>query len=231
MLESETHEAALAGLRASFDAERISLAATAQARTEELDRVRRAFEHEREEFAAGIKLRDRELTGLRDELTATRADSEAEIDALKAKLAALEAKRAELRSAFDRISDLRIQTAGAAERTASSTPPRLLAAEPVLPLAPSSDRPLAPDEASTLVPKATLQQARAQFEYLAKDCTRRGDIATQVMCELGAYTLELALDAGDRVPSHVPVGEVALGILSPDSAPVAAAEQRLAAGS
>ena len=57
-----------------------------------------------------------------------------------------------------------------------------------------------------------LRQARAQFEYLAKECIPRGDIASQVMCELAAYTMDLAL-IGSQPPRR-PVDEVALSILA-----------------
>jgi hypothetical protein len=64
------------------------------------------------------------------------------------------------------------------------------------------------------VPKETLRQARAQFEFLARECVRRGDVATQAMCELGAHTMDQALVAVET--SHPsPVGEVALSILGP----------------
>jgi hypothetical protein len=59
-----------------------------------------------------------------------------------------------------------------------------------------------------------LRQVRAQFEYLAREFMPRGDIASQVMCELGAYTMDLALLAG-REDNHLSVGEVARSILAP----------------
>jgi hypothetical protein len=62
-----------------------------------------------------------------------------------------------------------------------------------------------------MVPKEMLRQARAQFEFLARECIRRGDVATQAMCELGAHSIDLALDGEQRPPS---VGE-ALDILGP----------------
>ena len=46
-----------------------------------------------------------------------------------------------------------------------------------------------------MVPKATLRQARSQFEYFAHEFTGAGDVASQVMCELGAFTMDLALGA------------------------------------
>jgi hypothetical protein len=156
------------------------------------------FEREREEFAAALKTAEQSFADLRlvfeyeraelqsqlragdDELEAFRVASRRESDELQAKVASLEFKRAEKRSAD---------------------------------LSPSGDRDLIVDEANAVVPKATLRQARAQFEYLARQCISRGDIASQVMCELGAHTMDEVLTAGaskDR-PS---AGEVVLSILS-----------------
>ena len=67
-----------------------------------------------------------------------------------------------------------------------------------------------------MVPKATLRQARAQFEYLANEFTGGEEVASKVMCELGAVSMEVALGAG-RKNDHVPVGEVALSILASSS--------------
>jgi hypothetical protein len=69
------------------------------------------------------------------------------------------------------------------------------------------------DQASAVVPKETLRQARAQFEFLARESIRRGDIATQAMCELGAHTLQLAL-AADESADASPISQMALSILS-----------------
>ena len=75
-----------------------------------------------------------------------------------------------------------------------------------------------------VVPRATLRQARSQFEYLANEFTGAGDVASQVMCELGAFTMELALGSGRKADPH-PVGDVALSILaSPGSAAPVGAE-------
>jgi hypothetical protein len=63
------------------------------------------------------------------------------------------------------------------------------------------------------VPKETLRQARAQFEFLARECLLRGDVATQAMCELGAHAMQLAL-AGDESADASPIGRMALNILS-----------------
>ncbi|MFZ2159553.1 MAG: hypothetical protein WAV72_26005, partial [Bradyrhizobium sp.] len=91
-------------------------------------------------------------------------------------------------------------------------------AEPQPALTPLGTRNLAVDEADVVVPRATLRQVRSQFEYFANEFTGAGDVASQVMCELGAFTMELALGAGRKADPH-PVGDVALSILaSPGSA-------------
>jgi hypothetical protein len=127
----------------------------------------------------------------------------------------LEAKRAELRSAFERISDLRNQTTGGQGGADRSVPGKPGLDPDAMPLSAQRDeRDLIVGETNAVVPKATLRQARAQFEYLAKECTPRRDIALQVMCELGAYTMDLALTAGGETHS-LPAGEVALSILAP----------------
>jgi DNA repair exonuclease SbcCD ATPase subunit len=198
----EAHEAAMAGLRAAFDREREALTATAAARGQELDQ----FRGERENLQAQLKVRG-------DELAALRVVSDREQAALRAKISALEAKRAELRSAFDRIGDLRSQTneTHGGEGFAARKPE--VEAETSLIPAQSGNRDPAVAEGDAVVPKATLRQARAQFEYLAKECIPRGDIASQVMCELAAYTMDLAL-IGSQPPGHLPVDEVALSILA-----------------
>jgi chromosome segregation ATPase len=226
-------EAELAELRTALDGEREALKATEEGHGGELDGIRGAFEREREELTAKFKtlevamseLRlgfDRERDELRsqlkareDELAAVRADSEREGDELRAKVAGLEARRAELRAAFERISDFRNQTVEHRDAAAGPTPGAGHEGE----ASPQPDGDTA----------RALRQARAQFEYLARECIRRGDIASQVMCELGAYTVHRALTAGARTAGtgadHLPVGEMALGILaSPDSSPAVVVE-------
>ncbi|QWG13658.1 hypothetical protein KMZ29_02675 [Bradyrhizobium sediminis] len=220
--KSQAHQDALAEIRGAFDRERQALNAAAEARGKELDQLRqqlaeqararetelsefrRDFAHERDDLAARLK-----VSG--DELAALRIVSEREHEALRAKVASLEAKRAELRSAFDRISQLKNQTVepqDGAGRAVSAAPG---------PEAPSRPA-LAVGEADVVVPRATLRQVRSQFEYLANEFTFAGDVASQVMCELGAFTMELALGAG-RKADPLPVGDVALSILaSPGSA-------------
>jgi len=230
----QTHEEAKAELGAAFDRERAGLKAMMEQVAGELAELRFASERERDELEAKIKAGDQSLAELRaafdrerndlkakltvrdDELAALRVVSRRETDALLAKVAALEAKRTELRSAFDRISDLRVQTVGPQGIADQAFPGKsaLEAEAAAPPLAQWSDPDPGIGDANTVVPKTTLRQARAQFEYLAREFIPLGDIASQVMCELGAYTMDLALVAG-RQTDHLPVGEVALSILAP----------------
>ena len=203
----EAHNRVVADLRSAFDQERQALEATIEERGNELNQHRLAFVRER----AGLLA---QLAASGDELEVLRAASRRECDELRAKVASLEFKRTELRSAFQRISDLRNQTIEHHEGIDPSVPgkPGL---DPAAPLPEQwGDQDLAAAEGSAVVPRTTLRQARAQFEYLAKECISRGDIASQVMCELGAYTINLALLA-DKEADSQPASEVALSILAP----------------
>jgi DNA repair exonuclease SbcCD ATPase subunit len=233
-------ESELSELRAAHDREREALQSTLEARAEELDQLRRVLEREREDYAAKLKTREAELDQLRvssereraelqvqlkvrtDELAALRIVSDREQDALRVKVASLEAKRVELRSAFDRIGALRDQTnENPAAASAISGRPGLEAKASQL-AAPRAELDPAVGESNAVVPKTTLRQARAQFEYLAKEFIPLGDIASQVMCALGAYTMDRAL-IGSQQPDHLPVGEVALRILGPSGSALPAA--------
>lgn len=219
-------------LTAAFDGERAGFAAVVERRGEEFDQIRRelaeqskahelelsqlrlGFAGERHDLAARLKVSS-------DELATLRVVSERERDALIAKVAGLEAKRAELRSAFDRIADLKNQTNESQDGAGPSIPAMSEPdgeTEARSNATPPGERNRAVGEADVVVPRATLRQARSQFEYLANEFTGSGDVASQVMCELGAFTMELALGSG-RKADPLAVGDVALSILaSPGSA-------------
>lgn len=232
---SAAHEEALNGLRMAFDQKREALQATLEARVEECDQLRRELERQREDGEARLATRELEHAELRlgfdrerdelqarikardDELATFRMASEREQDALKEKVSALEAKRAELRSAFDRINTLRdqaIMPQARADAAATARPAAGAEAAP-LPVLPNGQG-AAAGQTNAVVPITTLRQARAQFEYLAREFIPLGDIASQVMCELGAYTMDMAL-IGGQPNEHLPVGEVARSILKPVS--------------
>lgn len=231
--KSAAHEEALAGLRTAFDQKREALQATLETRVEECDQLRRDLEREREDSAAKLAARESELSELRlafdrervdlqaqvkahgDELATFRMVSEREHDALREKVAALEAKRAEIRSAFDRINSLGNQTIVPQAGAESAVRPAFGAEITPLP-AQRNGLEATAGEANAVVPKTTLRQARDQFEYLAREFIPLGDIASQVMCELGAYTMDMALVSA-QPNDHLPVGEVARSILAPVS--------------
>ncbi len=236
----QAREAEVSELRGNLDRERGELAAVVERRGEELGQLRQqlaeqakahelelsqlrlGFAGERHDLAARLK-----VSG--DELAALRVVSERERDALLAKVSALEAKRAEIRSAFDRIADIKNQANGSqegAEHSIAAIPGQEAEAEARSnPAQPGGRNPVV-GETDVVVPRATLRQARSQFEYLAHEVTGSGDVASQVMCELGAFTMELALGYG-RKADPLPVGDVALSILaSPGSATPAGAETR-----
>ena len=224
----QSRETELSELRDGLDREHEALKAALEGR-EELDRLR----GEREDALARSRVCEGELSALRvvcerervelqvqfkaqaDEFAAFRIASERERDELEAKLASLEATRAEFRAAPDRIDDLQpIEPQGSADRAVPAKP-RLDAEANPLP-AQRGEGDAVVGEANALVPKTTLRQARAQFEYLAKQFIPLGDIASQVMCELGAYTMDLALTAGQKTDRFL-VDEVAFGLLAPSA--------------
>lgn len=212
-IKSEAHEKVLAGFRAAFDHDRDALMATAKLRSQELEELRRSSEGEREKFHSELKARH-------DELETLRAGSRRESGELQARVAHLEAKRGELRSALGRISDLRNQATKPFEvaEIAGAAKPGPEAGANAETARPDDRNPLI-GETNAVVSKAALRQARAQFEYLARECVLRGDIASQVMCELGAYTLDIALSSRGTT-DQLPVSAVALNILaSPGSTP------------
>ena len=215
--EAQAHEQPLAQLRDASDRERESLSATIAARDEELGQLRETLQGEREQSAQKLQALEAKLAELqlgfgreREELQSRlsssegliatlRSDAERDSEWMQARISALETQRVELRAALDRIGDLQTQAASPDHSAPSHS---IAAVHPE------------PDENSALVPIATLRHARAQFEYLAQESIRRGDVATQVMCELSAHTLERVLNEVDRA-EHSSAGKIALSILEP----------------
>jgi len=52
------------------------------------------------------------------------------------------------------------------------------------------------DESIAVVPVASLQLARTQFDYLAKGFASSGDVVSQTICEIGASAIDKALAGG-----------------------------------
>jgi chromosome segregation ATPase len=188
-----------AEVRLAFDHERDELAARLQAREKQETALRLAFDRERDALNAQLKARG-------DELDALRVTSTRESDALREKVAGLEAKRLELRAAFDRISQLRDQNAEPRDGAGRSGPQQ--GAEPNPQSGQPAERNRLVGETDAVVPKATLRQIRAQFEYLANEFTGAGDVPSRVMCELGAFTMDAAL-GDDRKADPLPSTTVA----------------------
>ena len=217
--QSQAHEGAVAELRVAFDQDRLALMAAADVSAKEIEQQRRVYERERVELSAELKRREQEIVELRsgferereemqsqlksreDALAALRGESGRESASLRGQIETLEAKRAELRSSFERISQLRVEPEQQALDGFDLAP------------AVSGDRHLLTDRTSAVVPKETLRQARAQFAFLAEECIRRGDVATQAMCELGAHSMQQALIADEGADAS-PIGQMALSILS-----------------
>jgi chromosome segregation ATPase len=200
--DQDDRDGILAELRDSFDQEREAFKATIEERINELSR---AFELER----TGLLV---ELKASGDELAAVRDASRREHDEFQAKIVSLESERDEIRAAFERIGDLQNQTIEqdvGIDGTETDRPDWNVQLSPAL----EAERDHVASEGDAVVPRATLRQARAQFEYLAKECVRRGDIASQVMCELGVHILDQALSAGGGVDDP-PIGEMAASILA-----------------
>jgi hypothetical protein len=58
------------------------------------------------------------------------------------------------------------------------------------------------DESIAVVPVASLELARTQFDYLAKGFASSGDVVSQTICEIGASAIDKALD-GNTPPKDV----------------------------
>jgi len=52
------------------------------------------------------------------------------------------------------------------------------------------------DESIAVVPVQSLRTARTQFDYLANGFASKGDVVSQMICEIGARALDKALDDG-----------------------------------
>ena len=213
---SQAHESALTELRTAFDQDRLALMAAADVSAKEVDQQRRVFERERAEIVAELKRREDEAAELRlafereREALQSRFKSREEELLHHAPIPKVNPQPFANRSRRSRSSGPSCGRASSGSASCASSPNAGRSIRlPVL----SSDANSPADGASAVVPKETLRQARAQFEFLAKECLRRGDVATQAMCELGAHAMQLAL-AGDESADASPIGRMALNILS-----------------
>jgi hypothetical protein len=136
---------------------------------------------------------------------------QAECDELNEKIFRLEAGRPQPRPGFansnDRYHAIEAQTATEDDPDATPVFENLTGLSPK-----QRSSGVAAGEPSALVPKSTLRQARAQFEFLAREFVPLGDIASRVMCELAANAMEIALHSR-RQQGHPDAGEIARSIL------------------
>jgi chromosome segregation ATPase len=204
-------EAELAGLGEAVSRERDGFGTKSAAHQAALAELRAAFDAERLALKTKLDARDKELDQLRRVY-------EREREELAAKLKLREAELSELGLAFDRAqSELRSRKSAGEDELAAPRADSERERDALREKVAAVPQAIAPDESYAVVPKAALQRARAQFEYLANECIRRGDIPSQVMCELGVHALDRALTA-DEEPAHLPVREAALDILAPSEA-------------
>ena len=187
---SQANDNATTELRARFDQERRELMAAADVAAREMEQQRRVFERGQQQSAAEIKRQQEEIVELRLAFDRERFELQSQLASREVELGAFRAGAGLVREGADRNEPRAYQAPGLVGGSKLSV-----------------------DKTSAVVPKETLRQARAQFEFLAKECLRRGDVATQAMCELGAHAMQLAL-AGDESIDASPIGRMALNILS-----------------
>jgi hypothetical protein len=145
-----------------------------------------------------------------------RADAlQAKCDALDEKIVRLEARWPQLRSVSG-SSNGRNRTIEAQAATEADIDATLMSESPSVSSANGRSSDAAAAEAGALISESTLRQARAQFEFLAREFVPLGNIASQVMCELAANAMDAALHSRQR-KNHPAAGEIAQSILDTQS--------------
>jgi len=147
-----------------------------------------SFQEQQDDHARNLELREvAELAS--DNLVA-------EVNALKAHIAELEAKAEKERTDFaEETSRLSALSEEARAKIAESND-RLLRVNAEIE-EPRNPPPAAIDESIAIVPIESLQLARTQFGYLARDFAKNGDVVSLTICEIGARAIDKAL-AGDK---------------------------------
>jgi hypothetical protein len=119
----------------------------------------------------------------------------AEVHSLKAQLAESEAKAEAERNYFAEESHRLAALADEAKGMVAESNDRLLRVNAEIEVL-RNPPPLVIDESIAIVPIESLQLARTQFGYLARDFAKNGDVVSQTICEIGARAIDKAL-AGD----------------------------------
>ena len=146
------------------------------------------FQEQQHEHARNLELR---------EVAEVASDNlVAEVNALKAHIAELEAKAEKERTDFaEETSRLSALSEEARAKIAESND-RLLRVNAEIEELRNPPQ-AAIDESIAIVPIESLQLARTQFGYLARDFAKNGDVVSLTICEIGARAIDKAL-AGDK---------------------------------
>ena len=158
-----------------------------------------SFREQQEDHAKNLELREvAELASdnLVAEVNALKAQLDAEVSALKAQLAESEAKAETERGYFAEESSRLVGLADDANTRVSEANDRLLRVSAEIEEL-RNPQPSAIDESIAIVPIESLQLARTQFGYLARDFAKNGDVVSLTICEIGARAIDKAL-AGDK---------------------------------
>jgi hypothetical protein len=159
-----------------------------EALTQRAASAEQSFREQQEDLARNLELREvAELAS--DNLVA-------EVNALKAQLAESEAKAETERGYFAEESSRLAGLADEARAKIAESNDRLLRVNAEIEELRNPPT-AAIDESIAIVPIESLQLARTQFGYLARDFAKNGDVVSLTICEIGARAIDKAL-AGDK---------------------------------
>lgn len=174
------------GRNAEMLQEAASLIETLSERTASAEQL---FQEQTKDHARNLELREAaELAG--DNLLSEVESLKAEIDGLKTQLEERN-RQADIDRNWFAEETLRAQAQAelAQERLAAVT----AELDPLRKLPPE-----AVDGSLAVVPLQSLRIARTQFDYLANGFASKGDVVSQMMCEIGSRALDKALDGGEQ---------------------------------
>jgi len=146
------------------------------------------FQEQQHEHARNLELR---------EVAEVASDNlVAEVNALKAHIAELEAKAEKERTDFAEEARRLSALSEEARAKIAESNDRLLRVNAEIEELRNPPQ-AAIDESIAIVPIESLQLARTQFGYLARDFAKNGDVVSLTICEIGARAIDKAL-AGDK---------------------------------
>jgi len=157
--------------------------------------VEQLFHEQQEDHARNLELREvAELAS--DNLLVEVGSLKAEVDLLKAQLEERN-RQGDIDRNWFAEETLRAQV------QAELAQEQLAAANAELKELRKPPPPEAIDESIAVVPMESLRLAHTQFAYLAKGFAEKGDVVSQMICEIGARALDKALD-GNAPPRSKP---------------------------